>query len=27
VGALAIIIGGIIYNSLILKRKYPISWK
>ena len=27
VGAIAIIIGGIIYNSLILKRKYPISWK
>ena len=27
VGAIAIIIGGIIYNSLILKRKYPVSWK
>ena len=27
VGTVAIIIGGIIYNSLILKRKYPISWK
>ena len=27
VGTIAIIIGGIIYNSLILKRKYPISWK
>ena len=27
VGAITIIIGGIIYNSLILKRKYPISWK
>ena len=26
-GAITIIIGGIIYNSLILKRKYPISWK
>jgi hypothetical protein len=27
VGTVAIIIGGIIYNSLILKRKYPVSWK
>ena len=27
IGALTIIIGGIIFNSLILKRKYPISWK
>ena len=27
VGAITIIIGGIIYNSLILKKKYPISWK
>ena len=27
VGALTIIIGGIIFNSLILKKKYPISWK
>ena len=27
VGAITIIIGGIIYNSLILKRKYPITWK
>ena len=27
VGAITIIIGGIIFNSLILKRKYPISWK
>ena len=26
-GATTIIIGGIIYNSLILKRKYPITWK
>ena len=26
-GAITIIIGGIIYNSLILKRKYPITWK
>ena len=25
--AITIVIGGIIYNSLILKRKYPISWK
>jgi CBS-domain-containing membrane protein len=24
-GAITIIIGGIIYNSLILKKKYPIS--
>ena len=27
VGSITIIIGGIIYNSLILKRKYPVSWK
>jgi len=27
VGAIAIIIGGIIYNRLILKRKYPQTWK
>ena len=27
VGAITIIIGGIIYNSLILKRKYPVTWK
>jgi CBS-domain-containing membrane protein len=27
VGTITIIIGGIIYNSLILKRKYPVSWK
>ena len=27
VGTITIIIGGIIYNSLILKRKYPITWK
>jgi len=27
VGAITIIIGGIIYNNLILKKKYPISWK
>jgi len=27
VGAITIIIGGIIYNNLILKRKYPVSWK
>ena len=27
VGAIAIIIGGIIYNHLILKRKYPQTWK
>ena len=26
-GAITIIIGGIIFNSLILKKKYPISWK
>ena len=26
VGAIAIIIGGIIYNRLILKRKYPQTW-
>ena len=26
-GAIAIIIGGIIYNRLILKRKYPQTWK
>ena len=27
VGAIAIIIGGIVYNRLILKRKYPQTWK
>ena len=27
VGAITIIIGGIIYNRLILKRKYPQTWK
>jgi len=27
VGTIAIIIGGIIYNRLILKRKYPQTWK
>jgi CBS-domain-containing membrane protein len=27
VGSIAVIIGGIIYNRLILKKKYPISWK
>ena len=27
VGAIAIIIGGIIYNRSILKRKYPQTWK
>ena len=27
VGAIAIIIGGIIYNRLILKKKYPQTWK
>jgi len=27
VGSITIIISGIIYNSLILKRKYPVSWK
>ena len=27
VGAITIIIGGIIYNRLLLKRKYPLSWK
>ena len=26
VGALAIIIGGIIYNRFILKKKYPLKW-
>ena len=26
-GAITIIIGGVIYNSLILKKKYPITWK
>jgi CBS-domain-containing membrane protein len=26
-GAITIIIGGVIYNSLILKKKYPVSWK
>ena len=27
VGTITIIIGGIIYNRLILKRKYPQAWK
>ena len=27
VGTIAIIVGGIIYNRLILKRKYPQTWK
>ena len=27
VGAITIIIGGIIYNRLLLKRKYPLTWK
>ena len=27
VGAITIIIGGVIYNRLILKRKYPLTWK
>ena len=27
VGTITIIIGGIIYNRLLLKRKYPLSWK
>ena len=26
VGALTIIIGGIIYNRFILKKKYPLKW-
>ena len=26
VGAITIIIGGIIYNRLILKKKYPLNW-
>ncbi len=26
-GAITIIIGGIIYNRLLLKKKYPITWK
>ena len=26
VGAVTIIIGGIIYNRFILKKKYPLSW-
>ena len=26
VGAVTIIIGGIIYNRLILKKKYPLKW-
>ena len=26
VGAITIIIGGIIYNQLILKKKYPTKW-
>ena len=27
VGTITLIIGGIIYNSIILKRKYPKTWK
>jgi len=27
VGTIIIIIGGIIYNRLLLKKKYPITWK
>ena len=27
ISAITIIIGGIIYNRLILKRKYPQTWK
>ena len=27
VGAITIIIGRVIYNRLILKRKYPLTWK
>ena len=27
VGTITIIIGGIIYNRLLLKKKYPITWK
>ena len=26
VGAITIIIGGIIYNRLILKKNYPLKW-
>ena len=26
VGAVTIIIGGVIYNRLILKKKYPLKW-
>ncbi len=26
VGSITIIIGGVIYNNLILKKKYPIKW-
>ena len=26
VGAVTIIIGGVIYNRLILKKKYPMKW-
>jgi len=26
-GTITIIIGGIIYNRLLLKKKYPITWK
>ena len=26
VGAITIIIGGVIYNRLILKKKYPLKW-
>ena len=27
VGAITIIIGGTIYNRVLLKRKYPLTWK
>ena len=26
VGAITIIVGGIIYNRFILKKKYPLKW-
>jgi len=26
VGAITIIIGGVIYNRFILKKKYPLKW-
>ena len=26
VGAITIIIGGIIYNRLVLKKNYPLKW-